>query len=370
MRTPYVIKEVTDSGVSHNELELGHVILSGQYGTLGQYKFTDVKLQINRDADGVLSVQRAESDAPAADAITRSKAYITLISFDGDQPRPETATPVYSLIPTLVQVTDPFARANEFAEVFALLRWAKQSGARWLGQEPPTPNIQPATALLVDDDGTYTFGSSAAAFSLAMANRVHSQAAALALKTANKIYLHTTDELHRKFSDLIYSRAALQTAGSETEVLGAAFAADPALSTRYPEAARQALIASPFRGNPKPTAEQIAALAWIGDHIDDLNQIVSGLKARKMLRDSYRKQGVELSVMLSDPLRLFNLFTGQRFAKAIDQIKGQLRENTDRGDSEKAIEDKIIGLIERELPGFTGWFTLESTLMLILNFPR
>src|SRR5262249_52274324 len=104
-----------------------------------------------------------KNDGLALSKELHSRAYITLIPFSGDRSSPESIG-IYELIPSLTEVSDTFARANEFAEVFGLLRWARLAGVEWLGRSPDTPGLQASTAVLVGKDGSFTFGPSGAAF--------------------------------------------------------------------------------------------------------------------------------------------------------------------------------------------------------------
>jgi hypothetical protein len=120
----HLLAQAKSSGAPPEELQKLKEVLESK---LGQYKFVDVKLVISRTAGGPIIVERKFDGwfkflESAANATTRARAFITLISFDGEKPREEQATPVYSIIPMLTAVSDSFSRANEFAEVFALMR--------------------------------------------------------------------------------------------------------------------------------------------------------------------------------------------------------------------------------------------------------
>ena len=168
-----LIRQAESSGVPADEISRLKIVLTSD---LGQYKFTDVKLIVTRIAGGPITVERRfegwfrfieplqkffESKSAAA---TRSKAFITLLSFDGQKPRAEAATPIYSIIPMLTEISDPFSRANEFSEAFALLRWGKERGAAFAGPMPPVAGLAAVTAVVIGSDGRVTYGSSQAAF--------------------------------------------------------------------------------------------------------------------------------------------------------------------------------------------------------------
>ena len=76
----------------------------------------------------MIGVERSRADAPNAPLELRQQAYMTLIPFDGNKPRAESDVPMYQLIPMLATVADPFARANEFAEVFCAGALGKSGG--------------------------------------------------------------------------------------------------------------------------------------------------------------------------------------------------------------------------------------------------
>ncbi len=353
------VRQVADSGMSKQQADLLSDILGGKFGALGQYKFTDVKLEINADETRVVSVRRMESDAPDAKPELRSTAYITLLSFDGDHPRRENTIPIYPIIPVLIQVSDPFARANEFAEVFALLRWAKANGAKWFGPDPESPKVQAATALVVGDDGNYTFGPSAAAMSQAMAKRFYGQAKAIAVKSGNACLIGITDDFYAEFSALIVSSDAIRIAGSVAEVLGAAFSANPSLAAAYPEAARNALVASSFAEIGSSNDAREKAYDWIDANLDKLEHVVPGLKARAAIAESRLRSFAELNLFFSDSSPLFNYCTDDKYKGDLDSMVNNAVRN---GNNERTVDDKIASIEEKGIPGFGRWFALEERL--------
>jgi hypothetical protein len=368
MTSDRFIQQFSDSGAQKAEVESLKRILKGGYGELGQYKFTDVKLHIFAGPANTVSVKRLESDLPGASQGVRTKAYITLRSFDGDKPRSEGAVPLYSLVPTLVQVSDPFSRANEFAEVFALLRWAKSTGGTWFGHTPPGSGLGISTALVVDEDGGYTFGPSAEAFSQDFANRIHSKARAIALSSGNGNLLSLTDKLHTKFSDLISSTAALRTAGTAIETLGSAFSADPGLAKLHPEMAREALDATTFRrGDFESLLKQMVAEEWINEHIEDMEHVLPGLKKRNELTKHVIELHSDLKSTIGDPFKLFAKLTEGKFKKDIadltDEVKSQ---SPNEGALDVALE-KLLQFMDRNIPGFSDWFEQEAELLRILG---
>jgi hypothetical protein len=361
------LKTIRDNGVPKRDVMQLSDVLNGKYGDLGQYKFTDVKLQINLDPKGVISVRRPSNDAPQVDQNARETAYITLISFNGDKPRPEKAVPIYSLIPTLVQVSDPFARANEFAEVFALLRWAQSSGATWVGKPPIQQSVAPSTALVLSSDGGITFGTSAAAFKLDMANKVYRRAGAIANGSGNLALSKLTDDLHSHFTQAIELHEAIQMAGAPDEILGAAFSADPELAHRHQAIANKVLAATSFQDNDDASLRRLTSSIWVNDHIDELDHLVPGIKARQELIDRERGEWKKIDNSLKDPLELFDSITDSKFSSALLNILKNKKEKPGPINDQDGVARTLTAQIDSAVPGFAGWFSLEKSLQRVLN---
>jgi hypothetical protein len=356
------ITQVADSGVSATEVAQLRSIMSAD---LGQYKFTDVGLQVHRIGDGEIGVSRM-SDGTNANGFLRDHAYITLLSFKGDNARPEAAFPFYALVPTLIRVSDPFARANEFAEIFALLRWAQGHGAVWSGDVPSAPDLPVSTAVAVGNDRSFTFGPSAEAFAQALITEVGTRASALASQSKNNELIDTTTKVQRELEDLVSSIGALSIAGSASEFLGATFSANATLTQKYPEISAKALLASSFRqGSIKTAVKEIRAEDWINAHIDALEIVVPGVKARKQLADHINLVAASLEDDLGNPIYLFNKITKNAYKAEFVKAEKSLAESQTETEKNR-IADEVSYIIEEAVPGYTDWFNIETSLYNII----
>jgi hypothetical protein len=350
-------KQVSDSGAVPAINKQLESILDGH---LGQYKYTDVKLEILRTDDGLLSVQRSSADG-TWDANTRTQAFITLLAFDGDTPRQESSVPTYPLIPVLTAVSDPFARANEFAEVFALLRWANGRGAKWSGTAPPPSNLKPVSAVVVEQNGAFTFGNSEGAFNQALVTEVQDRALKIAGSNNNSALTAKTEDLRARFTKVVAMRTALDIAGSASEIAAAAFSTDNDLAKQYPEAAKNALNASSFRNDDKTFLSKLQSIDWIDAHTDLMEKAVPGTKARGELATRLENEQKSLSDTLGDSEVLFSELTNKKFDGTRDKLISDVLTAKDVKHMFEA-QKKLSDAEEKMLPGFSRWFALESAL--------
>jgi hypothetical protein len=111
----------------------------------GYYKIIDAPLKIEARS-GLVHVERTEAGGYSEDL--RELAFLDFQSIPGgtEPPPPDTATPFYEILPTLVTAFPEFAELNSFAETFAILRWGKLSGATI---KPPSPPKRGAAKLYV-----------------------------------------------------------------------------------------------------------------------------------------------------------------------------------------------------------------------------
>ena len=100
----------------------------------GFYKIIDAPLQIEL-RDGLLRVERVQSDGYPQGLRQVGFLDFQALSQTG-RPLPERGTDFYEILPTLTTAFAAFDRLNAFAETFAILRWAKLSGATI---KPPVP---------------------------------------------------------------------------------------------------------------------------------------------------------------------------------------------------------------------------------------
>jgi hypothetical protein len=100
----------------------------------GFFKITDAPLEITR-VDGYIKVVR--QPAKGFNLQHRQISLITNQTFtetlDDDVPDDEFKTPFYEIVPALTRTFEAFNQLNQFAEVFAIVRWAKRENAKWLG---------------------------------------------------------------------------------------------------------------------------------------------------------------------------------------------------------------------------------------------
>jgi hypothetical protein len=106
----------------------------------GWYKVADVPIKITR-AGGQISFERSKNcpndEMNDDDCRTlRKLAFVTFYSKQGEQNHPESHTAFYEMVPKLIQKYEELERLNEFAKLFALMRWIEKAGARMNLPEP------------------------------------------------------------------------------------------------------------------------------------------------------------------------------------------------------------------------------------------
>lgn len=126
----------------------------------GQYKITDVPLEVVRADTLIISVRRADKNPGTWPDDLRDHIFLGMQTFDGEVPRTESEEdpPFYRIAPVLIELSSDFARLNEFARTFALLRWAQQSGAIWSGDLAVTETARAWGTLFVTADDRLVFG--------------------------------------------------------------------------------------------------------------------------------------------------------------------------------------------------------------------
>ena len=107
----------------------------------GYYKILDAPLRITM-FDGLLRTERMNSDEDYPLKL-RQVGFLEFQALDDDD-KPISKTPFYEILPALVTAFPAFERLNSFAETFAIIRWAKLSGATIT----PPPEVKPTEALL------------------------------------------------------------------------------------------------------------------------------------------------------------------------------------------------------------------------------
>ncbi len=119
----------------------------------GNWKLIDVPLTVVGET-GLLGVERTPDSEQTWPVTLRRQAFLAMQRFEGELNETSLAgsDPFYPLVPALVRGCSDFRRLNDFAAVYALLRWARGEGAAFYGppsrpREVPTPG-----ALIVGDD--------------------------------------------------------------------------------------------------------------------------------------------------------------------------------------------------------------------------
>ena len=374
-----LIRQVRSSGASDIQVKTLEKVL---HSDLGQYKFVDVSLVVTRSNDGQISVERKYDSGYSFinwllkyfelqnDAENRQRAFITMLTFDGQTPRDEDIIPIYSLIPMLVEVAEPFARANEFAECFALLRWAQSSGAAWTGKMPPSPDLPISTALVIGGDGSIKYGASEAAFTESMVLQADQLARFLAKSTKSAALENKTDVLTQKYSEAVSLGAALHVAGDAFHILALRFSSDPELAKRYPEVATKVAdleIFSESRNEDHLAAQQKReeAYEWLHKHTELLEQVAPGIRERALLGDRYLKiannvihEELNPNILMSDIAHTSH--------SELETLAKRLREM----DKNKA-RAELVNYMDQALPGLGKWYQFElSTLKIVWNLPE
>lgn len=100
----------------------------------GFYKIIDVETEIVRH-DGLVRARRTAAGG-FSDHL-RSAALLSFQAFGWGGPLAEDATPFYDIVPALTTTFPQYHRLNDFAELFAIMRFAKRGGARIPSPTPP-----------------------------------------------------------------------------------------------------------------------------------------------------------------------------------------------------------------------------------------
>jgi hypothetical protein len=354
--------------ISKSNAQAGEQLKSILSKALGQYKFTDVKLNIVKSIDGGVTVERQSKDYPSVSTDKRSQSFITLRSFDGESPRAETALPIYVLMPSLIAISDPFARANEFAEVFALLRWAAKSGT-WVGSPPNAEDLRPVSAVVIDEKDSIAFGSSEPAFAQSVLNQVYDRAIQIAKTSGNPTLEDTTVKLKSRLSNFVSLAYAIKIAGSAADSIETTFPTNAALAREFPELAeRLRKINSSRRRELQDSLKDSVVRDWEVEHLDELDRRVPGLKAR-----------VDAEVKLASEIDFFKKFISDRTVLLValatgsrsDEISKIRREMAAAGSTEAKLKliPRLVEASERAVPQFAPWYELEQKSIALLLAP-
>jgi hypothetical protein len=241
------------------------------------------------------------------------------------------------------------------------LRWANARGAKWSGAAAPPSNLKPVSAVVVDENGAFTFGNSEAAFSQALVTEVQDRALKIARNNNNSVLAAKTEDLRARFSKVVAMWAALDIAGSASEVAAAAFSVNDNLAKRFPEVAKNAFTASSFQTGDKSFLSKLQSEIWIDDHTDLLEKAVPGTRARNELAARLKNEQKSLSDTLGDSENLFSELTNKKFDGTRDKLISDVLNAKDVKHMFEA-QKKLSDAEEKVLPGFSRWFALESGL--------
>ncbi|MGY4155516.1 hypothetical protein ACVINW_001358 [Bradyrhizobium sp. USDA 4461] len=321
---------------------------------LGWYKFSDVKLEVVKSTGGIITVQRAKSDYPSASAETLKKAFITLHAFDGSKPQSEAAVPIYELMPTLIERTDPFARANEFAEAFALLRWVSSRDGSWTGEIPRNPPLGSVSAMSFGKDGTVSYASSELAFVHPFINGLQDRALEIAKASGNEKLEQRTEEIRAQLLKFSTSRYELKIVGTVEDVIEANLAPEE-LRIQFPEPGKR-LAEKKRTGLVSVGAEKPTLAPPMARRPNLSTEKIPGVSERVSLELRLLATSTKLVESISD----FSGVFPPELAAKIDQVR------LDVQSGRLSSSDGVKGLIEATrtaIPGFERWLTLELALV-------
>jgi hypothetical protein len=118
----------------------------------GDWKFTDVPLVVEAEGDELVVCREATPDDDYPEDLRR-QAWIGVVGFGRGGQAPEFSDRFYRLVPALVRASHDYDRLNNFAKVFALLRWAKAKGAKF-DEAPGQPPIVPTPdSVIITEEG-------------------------------------------------------------------------------------------------------------------------------------------------------------------------------------------------------------------------
>ncbi|HWU00189.1 MAG TPA: hypothetical protein VN229_21310 [Terriglobales bacterium] len=330
---------------------------------LGQYKFVDVPLEIYSDTNGSITVRRVAKAGDNLSDDLRSTAFITLLPFHDSDPQPENSTPFYSLVPTLITASDPFARANEFAEAFALVRWAKVSGAKWAGDGVPFSPLPPSSALIVDDNKQIEFVSSRSDYFKRLVRSGENIADQLALQSGNQRLKVKTQEYRTALLKLVSSSTELSELQPLRMAIASAFLNNEELASQYPEMAQR--FANPFEQDLFGEAEEEDDRNWVAKHLDETEKVAPGTKRRLELAREISQQQRTLQNELEDGVGFFNVLTENRYKTELSKLLTQ-QDQADSNDNEAA-DDPVVSFVDGKVPGLGKWMDIQDALIHAVN---
>lgn len=144
--TSNILARLKHAGASKQELDFAREWLDRR-DDWGFYKIIDAPLEILVLNDGFVDVRSVPPTAQPEALRTTSLLTMAILSDESEETE-QFGTTFYQAVPALVRAYPPFADLNAFAEAFALVRWAKQDGARW-GSRPSKPSRGAALHFVV-----------------------------------------------------------------------------------------------------------------------------------------------------------------------------------------------------------------------------
>ena len=168
-----------------------------------------------------------------------------------------------------------------------------------------------------------------------------------------------TSTLADKYSSLISHRVALQTLGSVSELVSAAFSSEPGLARSHPEAAQMVSELGLFRSNGVAASDgaRDRAEEWIEEHSNSLESVIPGIKYRHTVTKELSKILEEISEII-DPQKLLTETASVNSDKLVEleETLQQLEGN------EEASTRAIVQFMDKALPGLGKWFVLEQSV--------
>jgi hypothetical protein len=120
------------------------------------YKFIDVPLEVKIDEQGVIHTSRSDGLPKGASESLRDSSFVTKVIFSKDDGSVlENSDEIfYPISPEFSVISKQFARINDFAQIFGLVRWAKSMNADVLKLPEITDSSTEWSTIVIERDGS------------------------------------------------------------------------------------------------------------------------------------------------------------------------------------------------------------------------
>ena len=174
------------------------------------YKFIDVPLVIKREPLGIVRAVRVVEKENKWTESLYQHAFLSFQKFDtSGEPTDEEIPPFYPLVPLLVDSWPSFARLNDFAEAFAIVRWLRLNSADF-PHEMSMPSREAAlTTMLFIEGESPKLMRPVFELNIQLAEEVRDLGAGL-LENSSGSLRFLNDQIHQLRIERLIARQALE----------------------------------------------------------------------------------------------------------------------------------------------------------------